>query len=113
MIIYADSITDSIRKAVDETSRRREKQKAYNIKNKITPKGIQKKVNLEIDGIKKNENKFKIDDLSLNKSTIQQLEKRIKRLEKKMYKAAKSLDFIDAAKLRDEINTIKQSIIKE
>jgi len=113
VIIYADTITDSIKKAVNETSRRREKQKLYNIKNKITPKGIQKKVNLEIDGIQKNENKFKIEDSLLNKCSIQQLEKKIKRLEKQMYKAAKNLDFIDAAKLRDEINTIKQGIIKE
>ena len=113
VIIYADTITDSIKKAVNETNRRREKQKIYNFENKITPKGIQKKVNLEIDGIKKNEIKVKIDDTSLNKSSIQQLEKKIKRLEKQMYKAAKNLDFIDAAKLRDEINLIKQSIIKE
>ena len=41
------------------------------------------------------------------------IRKKIKRLEKQMYKAAKNLDFIDAAKLRDEINTIKQDIIKE
>ena len=113
VIIYADTITDSIKKAVNETNRRREKQKIYNFENKITPKGIQKKVNLEIDGIKKNEIKIKIDDTSLTKSSIQQLEKKIKRLEKQMYQAAKNLDFIDAAKLRDEINLIKQSIIKE
>lgn len=113
VIIYADTITDSIKKAVNETNRRREKQKIYNLENKITPKGIQKKVNLEIDGIKKNEIKIKIDDTSLTKSSIQQLGKKIKRLEKQMYKAAKNLDFIDAAKLRDEINLIKQSIIKE
>ena len=43
VIIYADTITDSIKKAVNETNRRREKQKIYNFKNKITPKGIQKK----------------------------------------------------------------------
>ena len=67
----------------------------------------------EIDGIKKNENKITIDDTSLTKGSIQQLEKKIKRLEKQMYKAAKNLDFIDAAKLRDEINLIKQSIVKQ
>ena len=62
---------------------------------------------------KKMKMKIKIDDTSLTKCSIQQLEKKIKRLEKQMYKAAKNLDFIDAAKLRDEINTIKQDIIKE
>ena len=62
---------------------------------------------------KKMKMKIKIEDSSLNKCSIQQLEKKIKRLEKQMYKAAKNLDFIDAAKLRDEINTIKQDIIKE
>ena len=113
VIIYADTITESIQKAVNETNRRREKQKIYNIKNKITPKGIQKKVNLEIDGIQKNENKIKIEDSLLNECSIQQLEKKIKRLEKQMYKAAKNLDFIDAARVRDEINTIKQGIIKK
>ena len=115
VIMYGDKITDSMRMTIDETNRRREKQLAYNEANGITPQQIKKaRTNLLVEteevqekekkaytGITE-ENKMVADPITqyMNKS---QLEKSIENTRKQMQKAAKNLNFIEAAQYRDEM----------
>ena len=114
-ILYADKITNSMQLTMDETNRRREKQINYNIANNITPQQITKQIE---NTLAKNtiasynyDNSVELaaeEHLSyLSKSDI---EKRIKESRKKMEEAAKALDFIEAAKLRDEIAALKKQL---
>jgi len=117
VIFYADKITESMQKTIDETTRRREKQIQYNIENNITPKTITKSIEqimgqtsvLDIKGT--TESPYAIDD-SLNTiaaedqveyKTIPQIEKGIAQIKRMMEKAAKDMDFMEAARLRDEM----------
>lgn len=112
VIMYADKITGSMQRAIDETNRRRSIQIAYNQKHNITPTGIKKSVNeiLKQTTIakKKNEinafNEIKIHiDPILENMSAKDLEFQLKMLRKEMLQAAKDLDFINAARLRDTI----------
>ena len=114
-IMYADKITDSMQKTIDETNRRREKQMAYNAANNITPTQINKKIDNSLT--KSAVSSFHYDN-AIQKAAEQDLEylpkeeieKRIREKRKQMEVAAKALDFIEAARLRDEIaklNAIK------
>lgn len=114
-IMYADKVTKSMQLTIDETNYRREKQIAYNAKNNITPKQIQK--NIESDLTKSNVSSFHYDPLAnvaaeeeINYLTNTEIEKRIRKKRKQMEVAAKSLDFIDAARLRDEIELLKSKL---
>jgi len=110
-IMYADKITQSMQKTIDQTNYRREKQENYNKENNITPKPLNKSienplvkspitsVHYDLNAIKERE-----DFSSLSRSEI---EKRIREKRKEMEKAAKELDFIQAAKLRDEIKALQ------
>lgn len=104
VVLYADHITESIQKAVDETERRRQKQLLYNRKNKITPKTIKKEIKniVEFDKLPK-EDLWSVKEEELRYLLELNDEKDIKRLEKEMLKAAESLDFERAALLRDRI----------
>ena len=116
-ILYADRITDSMRRAIDETERRRNKQLRFNQENGITPKGITKQVKDIIDGVY-NDGKKKIDKSSqpdaatmrFSQLTETQLSKEIIKLEKQMLDLAKNLEFEQAAKTRDLIHDLKSKL---
>ena len=113
-ILYADSITGSIQRTLDETNRRRKKQVSYNKENNIQPKGISKLVSdiMEAEQIEKNEKKY-IDKNFLeeySKISPSIAMKKIKKLEKKMYDHATNLEFEEASKIRDEITRIKDFV---
>ena len=108
VIMYADTITDSMRAALDETQRRREVQMAYNEEHGITPKTIQKAVRDQISISKKvaaEELKLEKDPESMSRK---ELEKLIGEVTKRMKKAAAELDFESAAELRDKLIELKQ-----
>ena len=109
-IMYANKITKSMKKTIDETDYRRKKQKAYNRKYNVTPTPINKIVSdvFYKDQINNEEqNKEKFTDLELSEMSENQKDKEIRKYRKLMEKAAKSLDFIEAAKFRDIIKILK------
>jgi excinuclease ABC subunit B len=117
-ILYADRITDSMKKAMDETERRRNKQIAHNTLNGITPQGIVKKVRDMIDGVmsskagkdaaREAERRDMLRATGVEEFTEKDLSKRIKQLEKQMFEAAKNLEFEQAARLRDQLSQLKE-----
>ncbi|SHJ53279.1 excinuclease ABC subunit UvrB [Aquimarina spongiae] len=115
-IMYADKITDSMQKTIDATEYRREKQIAYNTKHGITPKAIKKKLDNALAGKKvepytfENAPTLKAAEEETAYYTIEQLETRIRNVRKEMEKAAKELDFMTAARLRDEIKMLQGKI---
>ena len=109
VIMYADTITDSMRQAIDETSRRRELQEAYNREHNITPRTIQKSVRDLISisrEVAQTETRMEKDPESMSR---QELEKLIKKVEKQMKAAAADLDFETAAELRDKMIELKRT----
>ena len=108
--MYADTITDSMRAALDETQRRREVQMAYNEEHGITPKTIQKAVRDLISVSRKvaaSELQMEKDPESMSEKELQKL---IKELEKQMKKAAADLNFEAAAELRDKLIELKKTL---
>ncbi len=111
-ILYADRITDSMRRAIDETERRRNKQIAFNTANGITPIGIKKQIKELIDGVyspqqakvlfAEEQETAKVENMS-----EKQIGKEIKRLEKLMLDHAKNLEFEKAAQVRDQLHVLK------
>ena len=118
-ILYADKITDSMQKTIDETNYRREKQLRYNAEHNITPTALKK--SFENYLVRKKEEPYKFDIAPGLKAaeeetayfTKAQLEKRIREKRKAMESAAKELDFMTAAKLRDEIKMLQEKVQKE
>ena len=110
VIMYADTITDSMREALDETNRRREIQMKYNEEHGITPQTIKKAVRDLISisrVIAKEEVRFEKDPESMTKK---ELEKLIGDIQKKMQKAAADLNFEAAAELRDKMIELKKQL---
>ena len=109
-IMYAAKITGSMQRAIDETDRRREKQSAFNKEHGITPKGIAKAVKdvMEIRNSENMENKQQEDYFHLSQAEIMT---KIKNMEKTMYQHAQDLEFEEAAKLRDNVNNLKQYLL--
>ena len=118
-ILYADKITKSMQKAIDETGRRRCKQEAFNQEHGIEPKGLDKKVVDIMEGAKLVSTKggkatarvsdSKADyDVSIISKSPEQVASELKRLEDEMYLAAKSLEFEKAASIRDQIAQLKE-----
>ena len=114
-ILYADKMTDSMRAAIGETTRRRDKQLAWNEKMGITPKGVTKRIKDIIDGV------YDIDEERKQLKAAQahskyeampekDLEKELKRIEKDMLDAAKNLEFEKAAELRDRLYQLKEKL---
>ena len=114
-ILYADKMTDSMRGAIGETTRRRDKQLAWNEKMGITPKGVTKRIKDIIDGV------YDIDEERKQLKAAQahskyeampekDLEKELKRIEKDMLDAAKNLEFEKAAELRDRLYQLKEKL---
>ncbi|WP_186112778.1 excinuclease ABC subunit UvrB [Burkholderia gladioli] len=114
-LLYADRMTDSMRRAIDETERRRAKQIAHNEKLGITPRGVVKRIKDIIDGVysadearaelKEAQQRAKFEDMS-----EKQLAKEIKRLEKQMVDYAKNLEFEKAAQTRDQLAVLRQRV---
>jgi len=118
-ILYADKMTGSMERAISETDRRREIQHQFNLDNNITPKGIVK----SISDIMQTGEKFSVANLSKERRVAEhsakykvrtpaQASKTIKMLEEKMMEAAKNLEFEKAAKIRDEISLLRETIFK-
>ena len=115
-ILYGDVITRSMQYAIDETERRRKKQEEYNNEHKITPKGIKKNIIDIMEGAhtsktigkKKLINENKLD---LESTTPDFMIKKIKILEKEMYRYARDLEFEEAAKLRDQIEYLQKNFL--
>ncbi|WP_189372430.1 excinuclease ABC subunit UvrB [Vogesella alkaliphila] len=109
-ILYADKITNSMKRAIDETERRRNKQLAFNAANGIVPQGINKKVRDLIDGVYGDnagiaKRKSALSTVILDEKA---LAKEIKRIEKEMLEAARNLEFEKAASLRDQLKVLKE-----
>lgn len=115
-ILYADKITNSMQKTIDETEYRREKQIAYNTKHNITPKALNKSLDSALAGRKVEPYKFekaptvKAAEEEVTYFTEHQLEDRIRKVRKQMEKAAKELDFIEAAQMRDELKMLQKKL---
>lgn len=118
VIMYADKVTDSMQRTIDETNRRREKQLKYNADHNITPKGVAKtRRNILGEEIKEEESTKKFyggpQEEGIAADPVEkymdeeEIEKAIKRTQKLMETAAKNLEFIDAAQYRDEIKRLK------
>ena len=113
VIMYADSITDSMREAIDATERRRSLQMKFNKEHGITPKTIVKPIRDVISITKDSddkENKESFADLNFDELTKKQKQNMIKTLTAQMQEAAKKLDFEDAANLRDAIMDLKKQV---
>jgi excinuclease ABC subunit B len=110
-ILYADNITDSIKKAIGETDRRRAKQVLYNEHHSITPIGVSKRIKDLIDGVyDATEAKAAEQEARYEAMSEKQLAREMKALEKKMLTHAKNLEFEDAAKARDQLGELKKKI---
>jgi excinuclease ABC subunit B len=112
-ILYADEITNSMRRAMDETRRRREKQTAHNEAHGIVPKGVQKRIKDIIDGVYDIEEAEKALHVAQERAHYKKLGEKevtreIKRLEKEMMEAARNLEFEKAASLRDQMHSLKK-----
>lgn len=122
-ILYGDKITKSMKTAIDETERRREKQIEYNAERGIVPQGLNKKVSDILEdsspyaskptrpGKNKKAAEPSADYAKQKSMSPAELANHIKKLEKQMYKAAKDLDFEAAAQMRDEIKTLKTNMV--
>ena len=112
VILYADTITESMKSALDETARRREKQQQYNIEHGIVPKTISKSVFEEVK--EKEEKTDKTRKFVYNKNGVWDavsLRKEIADLTKRMKKAAENLEFEEAASLRDAIHKLEDDLL--
>ncbi|MEJ7675080.1 MAG: excinuclease ABC subunit UvrB [Chitinophagaceae bacterium] len=124
VIFYADKITESMQKTIDETDRRRDKQIAYNIKHNITPTTIKKSIAqimgqtsvLDIKGYDER-SPYAVDELvtvaaedQAQYKTIPQMEKAISQTKRQMEKSARDLDFMEAARLRDEMFKMQKEL---
>jgi len=128
VIFYADKMTESMQRTIDETSRRREKQVTYNIEHNITPRTIKKSIEqvmaqtsvLDIKGFDNKKSYAIQGDEDIVKTqaaeeqaaykTIPQMEKAVQQTKKQMEKAARDLDFIEAARLRDEMFRLQKEL---
>jgi excinuclease ABC subunit B len=114
-ILYGDKVTDSMRRAIDETERRRNKQIAFNAANNITPAGIKKEIRDLIDGVySPQEARLELqvaqESARYESMSEKQVSKEIKRLEKLMVDHAKNLEFEKAAQVRDQLRILKEQL---
>lgn len=120
VILYGDKITKSMAKAIDETERRREKQRQYNLEHGITPKGLSKRITDVMD-IGGNEHTARVlpsyhkvaepkgDYVAADAATLSH---QIDELEKRMHQHARDLEFEQAAALRDQVHALREALIK-
>ena len=112
-ILYADRITDSMKKAMFETERRRNKQIAHNLEHGITPRSVVKRIKDLIDGVYSEKSGKEAEKLQMQKALVEDMSEKdvareIKRLEKQMVEHAKNLEFEKAAKVRDQLHILKE-----
>lgn len=112
-ILYADRMTDSMKKAIDETERRRARQIAYNEANGITPRSIVKQVRDLIDGVYSEKSGKEAAKLDLERAKVEDMSEKdisreIKRLEKQMLEHARNLEFEKAARVRDQLALLRE-----
>lgn len=116
-ILYADRVTDSMKRAIDETDRRREKQRAFNELHNITPRSVIKPVHEMIDGVMADTDRKKpgkdrlkasaFDSEGVIDLSMEDFKRKVKQLEEQMYQLARDLEFEQAALIRDEITQLK------
>ncbi|MGH8821348.1 MAG: excinuclease ABC subunit UvrB, partial [Rhodoferax sp.] len=117
-ILYADNMTESMRKAMDETGRRRTRQVAHNLAHGITPRSIVKQVRDLIDGVyseKAGREAEKLERDAMQRARVEDMSEKdiareIKRLEKLMLEHARNLEFEKAARVRDQLGLLKQQV---
>jgi len=112
-ILYADRMTDSMKKAIGETERRRAKQIAHNEANGITPRGVVKQVRDLIDGVYSEKAGKEAQEREMQRAAVEDMSERdvakeIKRLEKLMMEHARNLEFENAARVRDQLATLRE-----
>jgi len=112
-ILYADSITNSMRRAIDETDRRRVRQTEFNRVHGIVPQGVQKQVKELIDGVydagaSRSEQRVANERVDAAAMSEVQLGREIKRLERQMLELAKNLEFEKAARVRDQLGSLRE-----
>lgn len=112
-ILYADNMTESMKKAIGETERRRQKQIAHNEAHGITPRSIQKKVRDLIDGVysekaSKEQEKQELQRAMVEDMSEKDISRKIKQLEKQMLEHARNLEFEKAARVRDQLALLKE-----
>jgi excinuclease ABC subunit B len=115
-ILYADKITDSMRRAMNETQRRRERQIAFNTEHGIVPRSVVKQVKDLIDGVYSQKAGAEAERLAQIKVELDDMDEKalareIKRLEKAMLEHARNLEFEQAARTRDQLALLKQRIL--
>ena len=112
-ILYADRMTDSMKRAISETNRRREKQTRYNEEHGITPRGVKKEIRDIIDGVYRGDDVSKALEEAANQRPVvmdeKTLAKELRRVESLMLEAAKNLDFEKAAQYREELLALKKN----
>ena len=110
-ILYADRMTDSIKRAIAETDRRRNRQILYNKKNSITPRGIIKRIKDLIDGVyDASQMQAAQEEARYEAMSEKQIAREMKALEKKMVEHARNLEFEEAAKARDQLAELKKRV---
>jgi excinuclease ABC subunit B len=110
-ILYADRVTESIQRALAETERRRHKQRAYNERHRITPKGVMKRIKDLIDGVyDAAQARAAQEEARYEVMSEKQIAREIKQLEKKMLQHAKNLEFEQAAAVRDRLAELKKRV---
>jgi excinuclease ABC subunit B len=113
-ILYADTVTGSMRRAMDETNRRREKQMAFNEEHGVTPVSVKKAVTDILEGAlgagrssSRSFDRVAEELVEYGRLTPEQLQKQVKQLEQQMYRHARDLEFEEAARLRDRIHHLQ------
>ena len=117
-ILYADRVTDSMRRAIDETGRRRTKQEDYNTARGITPRGVSKRIKDIIEGVYDHETavgqrKAAQDAARYETMNEKELTREVKKIEKEMLDCARNLEFERAAQLRDRLKALKERLFIE
>lgn len=110
VFLYADKVTDSMQKAMDETNRRRKLQMEYNLRHGITPVTIRKDVRSVIDGIDRSDSGQGLSKESIKKMGKRELQELMARLEREMKAAAKALEFEEAARIRDVLMELRTTM---